>query len=195
MKTHYDTLGVRRDASHHDIKAEFRKLSLELHPDVGGTKACAERFKEVSIAAGVLTNERKRRAYDYQLKEANALGSLQHHKHSPFGGFTPPTGTTSRRPGPGVASTPMQIFVSNIMRPRSFALGFVAVVLGTSVISYLGGGDQQSNKHQHGQDLIKAWKNPKSGVYEQPAPWDPDFKRLNPKLEDVPRELVLKRQR
>ena len=103
MKNHYDTLGVRRDASLETIKAEFRKLSMELHPDVGGSKACAEKFKEISVAAHVLTNEKRRRVYDYQLREAGSLhASHLHHRNrqsSPGFGFAR-TGTTTR-PGPG----------------------------------------------------------------------------------------------
>ena len=38
--------------------------------------------------------------------------------------------------------------------------------------------------------LVEAWKNPKTGQWEQPAPWSKSFQQLNPKIHMVPRENV-----
>jgi curved DNA-binding protein CbpA len=193
-KNHYDTLGVRRDASLETIKAEFRKWSKQLHPDVGGATACADRFKEISIAAHTLTNEKRKRTYDYHLRESGPMGRGLH-RSSHHSGFAHPTGTTSR-PGPGVAFTPFQIFVSNIMRPRSFALGLAAMCIGAYAFSFIGGDKHKDGRlRPDGSELVKAWKNPETGLYEQPAPWDPAYRSLNPRLEDIPRELVVRRKR
>jgi molecular chaperone DnaJ len=61
-KDYYAALGVSKDASQADIKKAYRKLSKDLHPDVnpGGE----ERFKEVSEAYDVLSDEGKRKEYD-----------------------------------------------------------------------------------------------------------------------------------
>jgi curved DNA-binding protein CbpA len=187
MRTHYDTLGVPQDASLENIKAKFRELSKETHPDVGGRTACAERFKEISAAANILTNEKRRRVYDSQLRR-----NIVYPGHVPHGGFGN-VGRTSR-PGPGVATTPSQIFISNIMRPRSFAIGTFAILVGAYALSFFGEKDT-TGLHRDGSQLIKAWKNPKTGQYEQPTPWDPEYRRLNPILEEVPRHLVQKRNR
>jgi curved DNA-binding protein CbpA len=185
MKTHYDTLGVSKTASIETIKAEFRKLSKQTHPDVGGASACAERFKEISAAANVLTNEKRRRTYDYHLRQASPMGSGMHRSEHGFKSHV------HNRPGPGVATTPSQIFVSNIMRPRSFVAGAVAALFGAYAMSSFGG--ETSKLRHEGATLVKAWKNPKTGLYEQPAPWDEEYRRLNPTLEDIPRHLVEKR--
>jgi molecular chaperone DnaJ len=64
-KDYYKALGVAKDASSQDIKKAYRKLARELHPDKnpGDSKAEA-RFKEVSEAYDVLSDDKRRREYD-----------------------------------------------------------------------------------------------------------------------------------
>lgn len=57
----YEKLGVSKEASKDDIKKAFRKLSLEHHPDKGGDE---EKFKEISNAYDVLSDDDKRKNYD-----------------------------------------------------------------------------------------------------------------------------------
>ena len=64
-KDYYAALGVPRDASQVDIKKAYRKLARELHPDKNpGNTEAESRFKEVSEAYDVLSDERRRREYD-----------------------------------------------------------------------------------------------------------------------------------
>jgi molecular chaperone DnaJ len=64
-KDYYKALGVSKDASAQDIKKAYRKLARELHPDKNPGDARAEaRFKEVSEAYDVLSDEKRRREYD-----------------------------------------------------------------------------------------------------------------------------------
>ena len=64
-KDYYAALGVPRDASQMDIKKAYRKLARELHPDKNpGNTEAESRFKEVSEAYDVLSDERRRREYD-----------------------------------------------------------------------------------------------------------------------------------
>jgi len=57
----YDILGVNKTDSCNDIKRAYHKLARTHHPDKGGDP---ERFKEISRASEVLTNDAKRKVYD-----------------------------------------------------------------------------------------------------------------------------------
>jgi molecular chaperone DnaJ len=64
-RDYYEVLGVSREASLEEIKKEYRKLARQYHPDVNnGDGAAAEKFKEISEAYAVLSNDDKRRQYD-----------------------------------------------------------------------------------------------------------------------------------
>ena len=64
-KDYYKALGVPKDASQADIKKAYRKLARQFHPDANkGDSASEERFKEVSEAYDVLSDDTKRREYD-----------------------------------------------------------------------------------------------------------------------------------
>jgi molecular chaperone DnaJ len=62
---YYATLGVKKTATSDDIRKAFRKLARRYHPDVNpGDKKAEEKFKEISEANDVLSDEKKRRVYD-----------------------------------------------------------------------------------------------------------------------------------
>ena len=60
----YDILGVGRNASDDEIKAAFRKLARQYHPDVNKEPDAEENFKEINEAYGVLSDADKRARYD-----------------------------------------------------------------------------------------------------------------------------------
>jgi molecular chaperone DnaJ len=64
-RDYYEILGVQRNASAGQIKAAFRKLAMQHHPDRNpGDKAAEQRFKEINEAYEVLKDDSKRAAYD-----------------------------------------------------------------------------------------------------------------------------------
>jgi molecular chaperone DnaJ len=65
MRDYYETLGVGRDCDGATLKAAFRKLAMEHHPDRnGGCEEASGRFKEINEAYSVLSDAQKRAAYD-----------------------------------------------------------------------------------------------------------------------------------
>ncbi len=64
-KDYYKVLGVSSDAKPDEIKKAFRKLARENHPDQNQNNPAAEqRFKDISEAHSVLSDEKKRKEYD-----------------------------------------------------------------------------------------------------------------------------------
>jgi curved DNA-binding protein len=61
----YDILGVAKTASSDEIRKTYRKLARKHHPDVNpGDKAAEDKFKKISAAYEVISDDKKRKAYD-----------------------------------------------------------------------------------------------------------------------------------
>jgi molecular chaperone DnaJ len=73
-RDYYEILGVGRDANEGEIKAAFRKLARQYHPDVNKEPDAEEKFKEVNEAYGALSDPEKRARYDRFGKEG--LGNM-----------------------------------------------------------------------------------------------------------------------
>ncbi len=64
-KDYYATLGVKKTATPEEIRKAFRKAARKYHPDVNpGDKRAEEKFKEISEANDILSDEKKRKIYD-----------------------------------------------------------------------------------------------------------------------------------
>ncbi|WOK08069.1 DnaJ domain-containing protein [Imperialibacter roseus] len=89
MRNYYEILGVPEEAGHYEIKAAFKKLAMQYHPDKhAGDPAMEERFKEINMAYQVLSDPIQKANYDYRFKYS-----------VPTYEYTPPTQTyETRRP-------------------------------------------------------------------------------------------------
>lgn len=63
-RDYYDVLGVDKTSDQKTIKKAYRKLAMKYHPDVNKEEDAADKFKEVSEAYAVLSDEDKRSRYD-----------------------------------------------------------------------------------------------------------------------------------
>jgi molecular chaperone DnaJ len=68
-RDYYEVLGVPRGASKEQVKDAYRKLALQFHPDRNKSPEAEERFKEITEAYAVLSDDEKRSQYDAYGKE------------------------------------------------------------------------------------------------------------------------------
>ncbi len=90
-KDYYKTLGVDKNASSDDIKKAYRTLVKKYHPDLHpGDKQAAEKFKEINEANEVLSDDKKRKQYDFELEHPNmgGFGGASGFGGSGFSGFS-----------------------------------------------------------------------------------------------------------
>lgn len=82
LKDHYKILGVQPTATGEEIKAAFKRLALEHHPDLhGGQQAKEALFKEINESYQVLSDPQQRLKYDWA--RALHLRAQQAHKATP----------------------------------------------------------------------------------------------------------------
>ncbi|GBE19234.1 chaperone protein DnaJ [archaeon BMS3Abin16] len=63
-RDYYDILGVKKTAGKDEIKKAYRKLAVKYHPDKNKEAGAEDKFKEISEAYGVLSDEKKKAQYD-----------------------------------------------------------------------------------------------------------------------------------
>ena len=95
MRDPYEVLGVGPGASNADIKAAYRRLAKELHPDArGGSAAMHARFQEVTAAYNQLKDEAARRRF-----EAERLSETVQRRHKPQPAFEETATPAATAPG------------------------------------------------------------------------------------------------
>lgn len=134
-KDYYKVLGVAKTANADEIKQSYRKLARKYHPDANkGDSSAEERFKEISEAYNVLSDEKRRKEYD----EARSLFG---------GGFRVPTG--AGRPGQGGQAGSFGFDLGDLFGGTTDSGGRLGDLLG----GVFGGGRGTQNRPRRGADV------------------------------------------
>jgi DnaJ-class molecular chaperone len=72
---YYDILNINKNASQDEIKKAYYKLALKYHPDKNKDIDAEEKFKEISQAYEVLSDENKRKSYDNNNLDINTFSN------------------------------------------------------------------------------------------------------------------------
>ena len=86
-RDYYEVLEVSRTVTKDDLKKQYRRLARQYHPDVNPDPAASERFKEISEAYEVLSDDDKRAAYDRFGHAGVGNGGFGGGYEQGFGGF------------------------------------------------------------------------------------------------------------
>lgn len=84
-RDYYEVLGLSKSASSAEIKAAYRKLALQWHPDRNRAANANEKFKEINEAYAVLSDPKKKETYD-QFGHAAFQPGAGAPGQGPFGG-------------------------------------------------------------------------------------------------------------
>lgn len=76
MQDYYSILGVSKNATADELKSAYRKLALKWHPDRNKTSEATEKFKTINQAYEVLSDPKKKSAYDQVGHEAFSRGGF-----------------------------------------------------------------------------------------------------------------------
>ncbi|NLB00200.1 MAG: J domain-containing protein [Methanomicrobiales archaeon] len=113
METHYDILGVSPDAAPDEIRAAYRKLAKQYHPDMNPDPDAGERFIAIQQAYETLIDPDARARYDLALRGGGAGA------HDPFAWYRPGGQAPETRIG-----VVLLVFLGSILIVVMLALSF-----------------------------------------------------------------------
>lgn len=138
----YEVLGVRREASRDEIKGAFRRLAMKYHPDKQSPDssqaqrdAATLRFKKLSEAVDVLSDHRKRAAYDLRRRPPPA-SNYNSYTYRSEEGFSRSHHAYGYRHASSTPYRDFWIFALQLLRTRAFLLNstFACALLGGSYL-------------------------------------------------------------
>lgn len=186
MTDHFSVLGLKDNATGDEIKAAYFKLAKEYHPDANKKPGATERFRLIAASYEVLSKEDTRANY---LLEKNGVAGeewnrVRRRNHNDVSGDFD-RASQKMKANNRTAFKLMGMFESFI-RPRT-----LFVLIPTGIFTYWVLNSAFKDKQEEKQ-LVAAWKNATTNRWEEPAPWDPEYKKYiaTTPLQQVDRSLV-----
>jgi DnaJ-class molecular chaperone len=196
MGNHYQTLSIPQSATLREIKTAYRRLCLETHPDLHSScTAKAAQFKRINEAYAVLSCEKGRRAYDFELRNNGLLRGIR--KAAARGNNNSGNAATAGYGASFGASLPRNVLIGSLLgiAGASFYNRYIAQHNNDDNGYYYS--TTSRNRAQHNSNdsagkvrLVEAFYNPKTKRYEKPRPWDREYQLLKPEVVLVKREEV-----
>jgi DnaJ-class molecular chaperone len=87
MPSHYEILGINKDASEIEIKKAYRSASLKYHPDRNSSKEAVTKIQEINEAYEILSDNDKKKEYDNELNgvRTNPFQQMNTNLNTEFG--------------------------------------------------------------------------------------------------------------
>ncbi len=176
LKDYHRILGVDRDASKVEVRKAYLELAKQCHPDVNKSPEAVDKFKAVSEAFEILSDDSKRA----ELMQAGDRASPTR------------TGSTGHSAEEEVLRAARRESLRNLNRTLSWFEVFVHPrVLIVVLPLFIGASwylSPSKPKVLDSTGTLLAWFNPRSKRWETPAPWDPNFKQSE--LKHIARHMV-----
>jgi curved DNA-binding protein CbpA len=124
LKNYYKILGVADDCTAEEIKKAYRRMALMYHPDLNSNQEATQYFMDITEAYKVLSNETRRKNYDYLLKYVVLLVHRNGHPRKYSGISRPrPVKPVIRKPDP------RRFQVETLMFYALLVLGIISIIL------------------------------------------------------------------
>lgn len=182
MTNYYDVLGVNIFADQREIKATYKKLAIQFHPDKhGGNKVFEEKFKVINEAFQVLSNPTLRNRYDHKMFYSQPVEGNQYSTTQ----TVRPTQHT-RRPRPKVVRVTYsrKQYIMASMLFLGLLLGAIALFIGMS--RYAGNKYFQEGEAYFQQKSYELAMTKYMEVLEV----DPDHPQANERMGDLVTERI-----
>jgi molecular chaperone DnaJ len=141
QKDYYATLGVSRQAKPEEIRKAYRRLARKYHPDLNpGSKAAEEKFKGISEAYEVLSDEKKRKIFDQFGFYADNI---------PTGGYGPAASGSAGAPGFDFSGFDFSEHGPEVEKPGGFGSSFRDLFSQV----FARGGEAEAQGPQRGADI------------------------------------------
>jgi len=141
QKDYYATLGVSRQAKPEEIRKAYRRLARKYHPDLNpGSKAAEEKFKGISEAYEILSDEKKRKIFDQFGFYADNI---------PPGGYGPAASGSAGAPGFDFSGFDFSEHGPEVEKPGGFGSSFRDLFSQV----FARGGEAEAQGPQRGADI------------------------------------------